>query len=89
MVVEIEKFMQILGSLFLLISIIYIYIQLGSTNLELLLSTNISYKQQLILFITFIIPFAVKIPMIPFHIWLGQAHVEANTSTSIILAAII
>jgi proton-translocating NADH-quinone oxidoreductase chain M len=76
------------GSLFLLFSIIYIYLVTGTTNIEILMMYPFSQEEQLVLFIGFFICFAVKIPMYPFHIWLTVAHVEGNASTSVILAAI-
>nr|AJF36660.1 NADH dehydrogenase subunit 4 [Gefionella okellyi] len=77
------------GSLFMLIGIILIYYEYGTTNFIYLQYINISYSKQLLLWILFFISFMIKIPMIPVHIWLPEAHVEAPTSGSIILAAIL
>ena len=81
----------LLGSLFLLVGIFLLYIEFGTTDLITILgglpitNTNI----QLILFICFFIAFAIKIPLIPFHIWLPIVHTEAPTGGSILLAAIL
>ena len=78
------------GSVFLLLAIIIINYQFGTTDLEiLLLSGIITYQRQLILWWAFFFSFAIKVPMIPVHIWLPEAHVEAPTSGSIILAGIL
>eukprot|EP00842_Homolaphlyctis_polyrhiza_P000948 jgi/Hompol1/1854/HPOL_005749-RA len=77
------------GSLFLLISIIYLYIQTGTNDYEVILTIPINIDQQKILFLGFFISFAIKLPIFPFHIWLPQVHTEAPTSGSIILAAIL
>ena len=64
---------------------------MGSTNYQICLSevSNLPAKTQFILWFTFFISFAIKIPMFPFHIWLPLAHTEGNTSGSLILAAIL
>ncbi|MBS4063199.1 MAG: hypothetical protein KGZ74_01495 [Chitinophagaceae bacterium] len=77
------------GSLFLLFGILYLSSIVGSTNYEVLSSCSFSKQTHLILFILFFIPFAIKIPMVPFHIWLPEAHVEAPTIGSIILASLL
>lgn len=77
------------GSLFLFISIIFLYFISGTTEYPLLLSLNLDKSLQYILWLGFFISFAIKIPMIPFHIWLPLAHTEGNTSASVILAAIL
>ncbi|RYX84644.1 hypothetical protein EON73_03200 [bacterium] len=56
------------GSLFMLFGILYIYAVTGTTNLEILLSLEFSNNQQICLWICFFLPFAIKIPMFPFHI---------------------
>jgi proton-translocating NADH-quinone oxidoreductase chain M len=79
----------LLGSLFLFISIVLLYYIGGTTEYPLLLSLNIDKSAQYILWLGFFISFAIKVPMVPFHIWLPLAHTEGNTSASVILAAIL
>lgn len=79
------------GSVFFLISLIYIYTQTHSFNmLELneLVPLLASPVQQL-LWVGIFIAFAIKVPMLPFHTWLPDAHVQAPTSGSVILAGIL
>ncbi len=82
-------FYTLIGSFFMLLSIFKIYSLTGTTNYLNLLSIEIPSKIQFWLFIGFFLGLSVKIPMIPFHIWLPQAHVEAPTSGSILLAGIL
>ena len=77
------------GSLFMLFGILYIYSLAGTTDLFELLHESFSYEEQLSLWFCFFIPFAIKIPMFPFHIWLPEAHVEAPTIGSVILASLL
>jgi proton-translocating NADH-quinone oxidoreductase chain M len=77
------------GSIFMLFNIIYLSNKYGTTNYLILFSNNISTQDQKILWITFFLAFAVKIPVFPFHIWLPEAHVEAPTIGSVILAALL
>ncbi|MEZ5538228.1 MAG: NADH-quinone oxidoreductase subunit M [Thiolinea sp.] len=77
-----------LGSVFLLISLIYLYSQSGSFTLEALYKQDFPYQAQLLVFFSFLVAFGVKIPMWPVHTWLPDAHVEAPTGGSVILAAI-
>lgn len=79
----------LLGSVFVLISILYIYTNLGSSSFVYLLNLYIFTDKQLIIFLAFFIGFGIKIPIVPLHIWLPEAHVEAPTSGSVILAGII
>ncbi len=79
----------LLGSIFMLFNIIYILNKFGSTNYIYLLSLNFSALDQKILWLTFFLAFAAKIPVFPFHIWLPEAHVEAPTIGSVILAALL
>ena len=84
-------FYTIAGSVFMLVSILSIYIYAGTTDLTILLDKNYiqnKYIEKLI-WISFFIAFAVKIPIFPFHIWLPEAHVEAPTEGSVILAGIL
>jgi proton-translocating NADH-quinone oxidoreductase chain M len=79
----------VLGSILMLIAILYIYLQVGSTHYEVLITFKFSFMEQLFLWTVFFISFATKIPMIPAHLWLPEAHVEAPTSGSVILAGIL
>ena len=73
----------------MLLSIIYIYYQAGTTNYEILLTFILTVEEQQLLWLAFFFSFASKVPMIPFHIWLPEAHVEASTTGSVILAGIL
>ena len=77
------------GSVFMLIAIIFIYLETGTTDIQTILSFNIEQKYQYWLWLGFFASFAVKTPMWPVHTWLPDAHVEAPTSGSVILAAIL
>lgn len=79
----------LVGSLLMLIALLIIYFQTGTTDLQVLWCTNFSEFKQLILWLAFFASFAVKIPMVPFHIWLPEAHAEAPTAGSVILAGIL
>jgi len=79
----------LLGSIFMLFNIIYILNKFGSTNYIYLLTIKISNLDQKILWLTFFLAFAAKIPAFPWHIWLPEAHVEAPTIGSVILAALL
>ncbi|AEV92696.1 MAG: NADH-quinone oxidoreductase subunit M [Rickettsia slovaca] len=79
------------GSVFFLLSLIYIYSKMHSFDLTYIfqLTDNIPLFAQQILWWAIFIAFAVKIPIIPFHTWLPDAHVQAPTSGSVILAGIL
>lgn len=77
-----------LGSIFMLIGLIYLYRQTGSFDLNTWMYAKLTMTEQFWLFLAFFAAFAVKIPMFPVHTWLPDAHVEAPTGGSIILAAI-
>src|ERR1700712_2022027 len=79
----------LLGSLFLLLSILFILTLTGSTDFDVLFKTNLNYSTQLILFYGIFIAFAVKTPVIFLNTWLLKAHVESPLGGSIILAAIV
>ena len=66
-----------------------IYFQTGSTDLEILYTSSFSENRQILLWLAFFASFAVKVPMVPVHIWLPEAHVEAPTAGSVILAGIL
>lgn len=79
----------LIGSLLMLVALLTIYFQVGSTDLQLLGHYNFTELKQIIFWLAFFSSFAVKIPMIPFHIWLPEAHAEAPTAGSVILAGIL
>jgi proton-translocating NADH-quinone oxidoreductase chain M len=79
----------LLGSLFMLLAILLIYFQTGTTDLQILLTSQFSERRQILLWLAFFASFAVKVPMVPVHIWLPEAHVEAPTAGSVILAGIL
>ncbi len=79
----------LLGSLLMLVALIYLYFQSGgSFNILDWYTVPLSSVAQILLFVAFFFAFAVKIPMWPVHTWLPDAHVEAPTGGSIVLAAI-
>ena len=78
----------LLGSVLMLLGILMIYAQTGTTQVELLYTTEFSETAQILLWLSFFASFAVKVPMVPVHIWLPEAHVEAPTAGSVILAGI-
>ncbi len=78
-----------LGSILLLISFLYINSSISSFNVLSFYDSSFSLAEQEWLFVAMAIAFAIKIPMFPFHTWLPDAHVEAPTSGSVILAAIL
>ena len=79
----------LLGSVLMLVAIISIYWIAGTTDVIKLLDLRIPYEYQYLLWLAFFSSFAVKIPMWPVHTWLPDAHVEAPTAGSVILAAIL
>nr|WCH57935.1 NADH dehydrogenase subunit 4 [Hypnea nidifica] len=79
----------LIGSLLMLLGILIIYFQVGSTDFHILWYSRFSEVKQLVLWLAFFASFAIKIPMIPFHIWLPEAHAEAPTAGSVILAGIL
>ncbi|WBF65317.1 MAG: NADH-quinone oxidoreductase subunit M [Candidatus Kinetoplastibacterium crithidii] len=78
----------LLGSLLMFIALIYLRNISNSSEITNWYSTNICYVDQVFIFMAFWLAFAVKIPMWPVHTWLPDAHVEAPTGGSIILASI-
>nr|YP_011002877.1 NADH dehydrogenase subunit 4 [Eucalyptus camaldulensis]WPR14093.1 NADH dehydrogenase subunit 4 [Eucalyptus camaldulensis] len=79
----------LLGSVFMLLAILLILLQTGTTDLQISLTTEFSERRQIFLWIASFASFAVKVPMVPVHIWLPEAHVEAPTAGSVILAGIL
>jgi NADH-quinone oxidoreductase subunit M len=79
----------LLGSLLMLIALIYLFLASGgSFNLLEWHQLRIDMAPQILLFLAFLVAFAVKVPMWPVHTWLPDAHVEAPTGGSVVLAAI-
>ena len=77
-----------LGSVLMLVAFIYLYGQTGSFDMFGWMNVPIGLTAQKFIFIAFLLAFAVKVPMWPVHTWLPDAHVEAPTGGSVILAAI-
>jgi len=77
-----------LGSVLMLVSLLYLYYQAGTFAFDELYRVPLSMQEQVWIFLAMLIAFAVKIPMWPVHTWLPDAHVEAPTGGSVILAAI-
>jgi NADH-quinone oxidoreductase subunit M len=77
-----------LGSVLMLVALIYLYLKGGSYSIADLQVLPLSMREQVIIFTAFLLAFAVKVPMWPVHTWLPDAHVEAPTGGSVILAAI-
>ena len=77
------------GSVLMLLAILLIYFQTGTLDIEMLYLSDFSETRQCILWLAFFASFAVKVPMVPVHIWLPEAHVEAPTAGSVILAGVL
>lgn len=82
-------FYTLIGSLLMLVSIFKLYSLTGTTNYLNLITIEIPSSLQFWMFLGFFASFSVKIPMVPFHIWLPQAHVEAPVAGSVLLAGIL
>src|SRR5215813_5459467 len=84
----------LLGSVLMLVAILYLYFSpeqhsLDMTKLGTLVADKIPLRAQMILWVALFIGFAIKIPAFPFHTWLPDAHVEAPTAISVILAGVL
>src|SRR3984885_12468834 len=79
----------LLGSVLMLLAILAVYFQTGSTDIEVALTHAFPFGLQKWLFLAFFASFAVKVPMWPVHTWLPDAHVEAPTAGSVILAGVL
>ena len=77
-----------LGSVLMLVALIYLYLQGGSYAIADLQAMPLTLAEQTTIFVALLLAFAVKVPMWPVHTWLPDAHVEAPTGGSVILAAI-
>ena len=82
-------FFTFLGSIFMILSIFFIYSFIGSTDVIIIASYFFDIKNQIIFFFFLFFTFSIKIPIVPLHLWLPEAHVEAPTSGSIFLAGIL
>ncbi|HXO02869.1 MAG TPA: NADH-quinone oxidoreductase subunit M [Stellaceae bacterium] len=79
----------LLGSVLMMLAILAVYFQTGSTDIEVALNHAFPFGLQKWLFLAFFASFAVKVPMWPVHTWLPDAHVEAPTAGSVILAGVL
>ena len=83
------------GSLLMLVAIFYVYVKAGAalghytTDLQELTSVSLPYHAQVWCFAAFALAFAIKVPLFPLHTWLPDAHVEAPTAGSVILAGVL
>lgn len=82
-------FYTLAGSILLLLAICWISVRYQTTNIDFLFLMKIPIEYEVFLWWAFFISFAVKIPMIPVHIWLPEAHVEAPTAGSVLLAGVL
>jgi len=78
-----------LGSVLMLVALVYLYLQAGTFSIPALHELPLNATAQLWVFVAFLIAFAVKVPMWPVHTWLPDAHVEAPTGGSVVLAAVL
>jgi NADH-quinone oxidoreductase subunit M len=78
-----------LGSVFMLVALIYLSLKSGDYSIASFQALPLSMQEQVLIFFAFLLAFAVKVPMFPVHTWLPDAHVEAPTGGSVILAAIL
>ncbi len=79
----------LIGSVFMLLAILLLYYQAGTTDFQTLLTVEMSERRQLLLWFAFFCSFSVKVPMVPVHLWLPEAHCEAPTGGSVILAGVL
>jgi NADH-quinone oxidoreductase subunit M len=77
-----------IGSLLMLVALIYMYLKTGNYELAAFAKLPLTLHEQIFIFLAFFAAFAVKVPMWPVHTWLPDAHVEAPTGGSVVLAAI-
>jgi NADH-quinone oxidoreductase subunit M len=77
-----------IGSLLMLVALIYMYLKGGTYEIALLQGMPLTLTEQTLIFLAFFSAFAVKVPMWPVHTWLPDAHVEAPTGGSVVLAAV-
>jgi NADH-ubiquinone oxidoreductase chain 4 len=82
-------FYTMLGSIFMLFAILLIYHTIHTTDIRVIYTIGFSHSKQIFLWLCFFIAFSIKVPLFPFHIWLPEAHVEAPTIGSVLLAGIL
>ncbi|GJG93269.1 NADH-quinone oxidoreductase subunit M [Cupriavidus pauculus] len=78
----------LLGSLLTLVALLYLYNKTGTFDILSWHQAKLTFEEQILIFLAFFMAFAVKVPMWPVHTWLPDAHVEAPTGGSVVLAAI-
>lgn len=78
----------LMGSLLTLVALVFLFLKAGSFSIEAWHKLPLSMNEQVLIFFAFLLAFAVKVPMWPVHTWLPDAHVEAPTGGSVVLAAI-
>lgn len=79
----------LLSSIFMFLAILFIYYKTGTTQYTLLKTIQLDSFEEKVCWLCFFFSFAVKMPLLPFHIWLPEAHCEAPTAGSVILAGIL
>ncbi|MEZ5955262.1 MAG: NADH-quinone oxidoreductase subunit M [Hyphomonas sp.] len=79
----------LLGSLLMLVAVVYMYVAAGSSDFEVLEKFKFAPEVQIWLWLAFVASFAVKLPMWPVHTWLPDAHVQAPTAGSVVLAGVL
>ena len=79
----------LLGSILMLLAVLAVWYAAGTTDIAVLMTTQFPARMQFWLFLAFLASFAVKVPMWPVHTWLPDAHVEAPTAGSVILAGVL
>ena len=79
----------LVGSILMLLALLAVWYSAGTTDLAVLMTTQFPGRMQFWLFLAFLASFAVKVPMWPVHTWLPDAHVEAPTAGSVILAGVL
>jgi NADH-quinone oxidoreductase subunit M len=79
----------VVGSLLMLVGIVWLYVKSGSFAYEQVLAVELNSTEQTFLFLAFGLAFLIKVPLFPFHTWLPDAHTEAPTSGSVILAGVL
>jgi NADH-quinone oxidoreductase subunit M len=77
-----------LGSIFMLVALIYVYLKAGTFSIPVMANTQLNLDEQSLIFVALVLAFAIKVPMWPVHTWLPDAHVQAPTGGSVVLAAI-
>src|SRR5690606_30098635 len=79
----------LLGSVLMLVAVLALYRHFGTTDIPTLMEADVPLGMQKWIFLAFLASFAVKVPMWPVHTWLPDAHVEAPTAGSVILAGVL